>query len=258
MSETQPLPPPIEATTPPPTSLGAKLFNVFATPGEVFAEVKNAPASAANWLVPAIISAVIGVIYVLVIFSQPAIQHQMRDAQDKAMEQRVKDGKMTAAQKEQAEAIMEKFSGVIKITGAVGAIASSFVRILWWGFVLWGLGRWVLKSRLPYMKAVEVAGLGMMIPALGAVVTLLLVISQGSMYATPSLAFLVDDFDLNNKRHVLLAATNIFNFWLVGVMAVGLAKLSGAKLGRAALTLATFWLALELVFVFTGLGQFAM
>ena len=38
-------------------SLAARLLNVFATPGDVFDDVKVAPASTANWLVPALLLA---------------------------------------------------------------------------------------------------------------------------------------------------------------------------------------------------------
>lgn len=251
------MPPTIEPAKPA-SPLIAKMFNVFATPGEVFDEVKASPLSAATWLWPALLASVTGVVFALVAFSQPTIQQQMRDMQDRALEQRVKDGKMTSAQKEQAEAVMEKFAGIAQIAGAVGAVLASFVRIFWWGFVLWGLARWAFKAPVVYMKAVEVAGLGMMITVLGAVVTLLLVVNQGSLSATPSLAFLVEEFDPANKKHLLLGAVNLFNLWLVGVMAVGLAKLAGAAFGRAALTLGVFWVALELMFIFTGLGQFAL
>ena len=60
-------------------SLTARLFNVFADPGEVFEEVKNGKPSAANWMVPALVFALAGVISVVVIFSQPAIVQQIHD-----------------------------------------------------------------------------------------------------------------------------------------------------------------------------------
>ena len=46
---------PPEAPPPPAMSLVGRLLNVFATPGDVFQEVKAAPETAANWLVPALI-----------------------------------------------------------------------------------------------------------------------------------------------------------------------------------------------------------
>ena len=43
-----------------------------------------------------------------------------------------------------------------------------FARVFWWAFILWLLGRLFLKVRFGYPKALEVAGLGLMISVLGA------------------------------------------------------------------------------------------
>ena len=105
----------------PTMSLPARLLNVFAVPGEVFTEVKSTQSLTSNWLVPAICSAVIGVIASFIIFSQPAVIQQLREQQTKVMEQQVKAGKMTQAQADQAQAIIEKFTGptTMKIIGSV-------------------------------------------------------------------------------------------------------------------------------------------
>ena len=242
------------------TSLAARMANVFAAPGEVFDEVKNAPPSVANWLVPAVLLALVGIVYASVLFSQPSIQQQIREQQEQAIEQMVKDGKMTQAQADQALAAMEKFSGptMMKVYGSFGAVIGSLIKILWWGFVVWILARWLFKVRVPYMKAVEVAGLAAMISVLGAIVSLLLAVTMGNMFATPSLALLVDDFSPTNKKHLLLGAVNFFNLWLVGVLAAGLARLGGVSFGKAALILFGFWTALELVFIFSGVGRMAL
>ena len=241
------------------TSLAARMANVFATPGEVFDEVKNAPPSVANWLVPAVLLALVGILYSLVLFSQPSIQQQIREQQEQAIEKQVKDGKITQAQADQAQAALEKFSGpaMMKVFGSFGAVIGSFVKILWWGLVIWALARWFLKARFPYLRAVEVAGLAAMISVLGALVSLLLAVTMGNMFATPSLALLVDEFSATNKIHLLLGAVNFFNLWLVAVLAVGLARLSGVSFGKAALILFGFWTALELALIFAGAGQMA-
>ncbi|MEO8429518.1 MAG: YIP1 family protein, partial [Verrucomicrobiota bacterium] len=155
---------------------------------------------------------------------------------------------------------MEKFTGpgMMKVFGSVGAIIGSFVKIFWWGFVIWALARWLFKVEFPYMRAVEAAGLAAMFGVLGAIVSLLLAVTMGSMFATPSLALLVDEFSPANKTHLLLGAVNFFNLWLVGVLAFGLSRLSGISFGKAALVLFCFWTALELAFIFAGAGQMAL
>ncbi len=83
-------------------SLAARLENIYAVPGDVFAEIRAAGPSVANWLVPVLIACAVGVASVFVVFSQPAIQQQIREKQSAAMEKRfgemVKAGKMTQEQ----------------------------------------------------------------------------------------------------------------------------------------------------------------
>src|SRR4051812_13913953 len=93
--------PPIPETTPaapvPAMPLVSRLLNIFADPGEVFERVKSGPASAANWLVPALISTVVGIISAIVIFSQPGITQKMHEQQVQEIEKRVQAGLMKQA-----------------------------------------------------------------------------------------------------------------------------------------------------------------
>jgi len=242
------------------TALWSRLLNVFAAPGEVFEEVKNSKHSVSNWLAPAFIYIVVGVISAFVIFSQPAIVQQLRDQQTKVMDDQVKAGKLTQAQADQALAAMDKFAGpaMMKIFGSVGAVFGSFAHIFWWAFVLWLMAQLIFKTKIPYLKAAEVAGLTTMILVLGAVVTILLTVITGKLGMTPSLALTIGDFDIKNKVHLLLAAVNIFSFWQIGVSACGLARLTGKPFSKALLLVLLYWLAFTLFFVGIGFGQMAM
>lgn len=241
-------------------SLAARLLNVFAVPGEVFTEVRSARASTLNWLVPALCSAVIGVVSAIIIFSQPAVVQQLREQQTKAMDQQVQSGKLTQAQADQALSVMEKFVGptMLKIFGSAGAVVVSFVHVIWWGFVLWFLSKLFLKVSIPFPKTLEVAGLAMMINVLGAIVAMLLIVNFGRIGATPSLALTVSNFDASRKSHLFMGAANVFYFWLVGVMSVGLAKLAGVPFLRAAWLVLTYWVLQESFFILVGLGQLAL
>lgn len=262
MDQPPPLPeaPPPAAPQQPSMTLLARLLNVFAVPGDVFDDTKTARPCAANWLVPALIACVVGIVAAVIMFSQPTIQQQVREQQEKAMEQQVKAGKLTQAQADQAMDMVEKFTGptMMKVFGAVGAVVVSFVRLFWWGLVLWLLGRFALKAHFSYMKTVEIAGLASMIAILGAVVTLLLIVNLGKLFSTPSLALAVSDFDAKNKSHLLLGAVNVFTFWQVAIMSVGLARLAAVPWARAVLVVFSFWLIWTLALVFSGLGQFTM
>ena len=257
--ETAPANPDLEAK-PAQTTIWSRLLNVFAAPGEVFEEVKNSRPGVANWLVPAFVYIVVGVISAFVMFSQPAIVQQIHDQQAKVMDQQVKAGKLTQAQADQALGMMDKFAGptMLMVFGSAGAVFGSFIHIFWWAFVLWLMGLLFLKTKIPFLKTVEVAGLTTMILVLGAVVTILLTVITGKLGMTPSLALAVGEFDMKNRIHLLLAAMNIFSFWQIGVTACGLARLTGAPFSKALLLVFLYWLAFTLFFIGIGFGQMAM
>jgi hypothetical protein len=236
-------------------SLAARLLNVFAVPGAVFGELKLAPPAISNWLVPVLLGAIVGVIYAFIILSQASVQKQFQDRQTAIMDDAMKSGKLSAQDRKTAEKLTNPTS--LKIFGAAGAVAGSFGNALWWGFVLWFSARRVLKVPVPFGKALEVSGLSMMINVLSLIVTVLLIVNFGRSSA-PNLEVIAKDFDMTRKGHLFLAAANVFSFWVVGVLSVGLAKLADVPYLRAAWLVLTFWVLEQSFLVISGVGQLAM
>jgi hypothetical protein len=239
----------------PPMSIAARLLNVFAIPGEVFDEVKAARTKVSNWLVPVFLSAVIGALSVSIAFAQPAVQQQLREQQTRVLDKQVKAGSITQADADKLLATLERAQGPLMTAGVV---ALSFLRIFWWALILLLLGRWFFRASFGYAKALEVAGLALMISVLGSVVSLLLTVNLARLFATPSLALAVHDFDTTRKSHVFLGAANVFAFWQISVIAVGLAKLAGAPFFRAVMLVLACWLLQESVLIMLGFGQLAL
>jgi hypothetical protein len=81
-----------------------------------------------------------------------------------------------------------------------------------------------------------------------------------TLFATPNLALAVSDFDASKKSPLLLGADNVFSFWFVGVLSVGLAKLASVPFLRAAWFVFAFWLIQQSLFMLLAgvLGQFAL
>ena len=246
-------------------SLAARLLNVFAIPGEVFAGVKASRICVGNWLLPALLSVVVAVFAAVVLVSQPAFQRQLGDRMDqytKALGQQVKAGKVKQVDADRAVAVIRAFMSppALKTLLSMAAALVGVVRVFWWAFVLWVLSRLFLKVRLGYPKALEVAGLGLMISVLGTVVMLLLMVNLPQPFGTPNLALTVSDFDASRRSPLLLGVANVFAFWLMGVLSVGLGKLAGVPFLRAAWFVFAAWLIQESCFVLLGgvLGQFAL
>lgn len=241
-------------------SLPARLLNVFAVPGDVFEDVKNSRYTWTNWAVPVVVCIIVTVLSVLVMFAQPAIQQQIREQQVKAMDAQVEAGKMTREQADQALQVVDKFMGptMLKAMGVIGAIVVTVLRLLWWGLILWALASIVFKLNPGFLKLLEVAGLALMIVALGQLVTLLLTVNLARMFATPSLGLLVENFDATRKSHLMLGAANVFSFWHVGVIASGFSRLLGVPFFRGALVVFAFWLIQEMLLILAGAGQMAL
>lgn len=237
-------------------SLGSRLFNIFATPGDVFQEVKTGSASTANWLVPALILIVVSWVAAAVIFSQDSIKHQLSEITDQAIQKQVERTHMSEQQAEQARAMGEKWAAISsKIGAAVAPVFGGLVTPFFWGLIVWLVGAKVLKGNFPYMKAVEVVGLANMVSVLEVIVKTLLIVGLGNLYAAPSLVLLVKEFDPQNTTHSVLALVNVMTFWLLAVRAIGLARLSGASVAKAALWVVGIWATYTGVLV--GLGALA-
>ena len=174
----------------------------------------------------------------------------------KAMELQVQKGKLTQEQADQALEMVEKFTTptIMRISGAVGSGVVSFVRVFWWAFALWLLSLLLIRVKIPYLKALEVTGLSSLIGTLGILVTLLLQINLGRTTATPSLALAVNDFNPDNKLHLVMGALNLVQVWMILVMAVGLSRLTGVPFFRASLLVLAFYFLQTSALVLMGAG----
>lgn len=246
ITETQP-----QAPKPPTMSVAARLLNVFAIPGEVFEEVRATAASTANWLVPALLLIAISWIGATLVLSQDSIRQQLNELTDKSIEQQVSKNRMSEAQADKAREIGQITTKVGMIAGPVFiALATPF----WWGLILWLAGAKVMKAGFPYGKAVETAGLANMIAVLDALVRTLLILVTGNLFAAPSLAMLLKNYDPQNTLHSLLALGNLMMFWLLAIRAIGLARLARVSFARAAAWVFGIWAAYTSLVLALGLG----
>lgn len=242
-----------------PMSLGARLVNVFAAPGELFAAVAAAPFSIANWLVPTAIVGLIGLIANLVIFGQPALMQQVVEAQDRELQKRVESGKIRAEDAERAKEVMRGIGmTVMRVAGGVGAVVAALLTPLWWGWLAWMVARWVFRAPLPYLRAVEVAALAGLIGAVGTLVAVFLAVGLGRLFAGPHLGMLVTDFDMTRRLHLAMGAVNFFSLWQMLLVAMGMARLMGRPWVPVAVVWMGVWAGYKAIAVILGLAQFAL
>lgn len=255
-SSSQPVP---ENPVPSGSSLGSRLTNVFVSPTEVFDEVKAGPPTPSNWIAPLVAATIVGIIYVMMIFSQPAVIQSMKEAQDKKFEdvqKRVTEGKMTQKQADDIRATADKFMtpSFLKVIGILGSVVGNLIGLFLTAAVVWLVGKSAFHANFAFMKSVEVAGLALMITVLGAIIKLLLNIIYGNTYMTAGPVLFLSHFDHTNKVHLLLAALSVTSLWYVAVLSAGLARLSGASFYKAAVLMFGLWAILTLgpIWLFVG------
>ena len=234
----------------PATSLMARMVNVFATPGEVFDEVKHARPATANWLVPVLLAIVIGIISIVTIYSQPAVIQQIRDQQGKVFDDQVKAGKMTQAQADQAQAAAGKIMGpaMMEILGSVSVVIMVFIRLFWWALVLWLLGKWFFQADYTYEKALEVTGLAFTLTILASIVVTLVCVLLGRLTLI-NLALLDPNGSPQGFLHMIMSSLDLFDIWLAAIISVGLARLANVSWGKAATVTGAYWILMQLFII---------
>jgi hypothetical protein len=238
-----------------PMSFSDKLVGVFASPSELYDNVRQTPPTSSNWVIPTLILVVVGVIMAYLITSNPTLSDQMKrmasEQMERGLQKQLAAGKMTQEQANQARDQMSGMgaTGTLIFTYA-SAVLGPFFALFLGGLVFWLLGKGVMKATSPYMKVVEVVGLTFFIGTLESVVTTILAIGMNSIFASPSLALLISDFSIENKMHLLAASINVFTFWTLTVTGIGLARLFQKDVPKVLVLVFALWVLWTLFKVF--------
>lgn len=237
-------PPPIASPAPPtpgvtPTSLTARLFNVLVAPGEVFEEVKNSPPNTGNWLVPMLIFMVLGCVSAVLILSQEPIKQQLREQYRGYLQIQVDKGILP---KERLDTVVDTYVAFAPISQVIGAAVIAAIEPFWWGIIIWVIGAKIWKQDFALLKGVEVAGLTLSILILGAIVHTLLAIILSNQFAFLNLALLFKVTDPNNPYFMPLTLAEVLTIWAMIVRSIGLARLGGRSVPRAAVWVFGIWL----------------
>ncbi len=225
-------------------SLAGRMFNILATPGDVFSQVKASKPNLWNWFAPAILLLVIGWIGATIIFSQDSIRQQLNEITARATEKQIERSHMSKEQAEQVRAMSEKVGGIATTVGAYGyPVFEGVIMPLIWGLVIWLVGTKAMRGNFGFVQALEVAGLALMILALDSLLKSLLVLATGNIFAAPGPSLLIKEFDPQNPLHSLMVKVDALTFWALAIRALGLARLSGRSFARAAAWIFGLWFA---------------
>ena len=232
------------------------LLNVFSSPGDAFEGLKPSPARASVWLIPMIIVILIASGFTYVMFTNPTLKDQFTQAQEQALQKSVDSGKITQAQADQQREGMEKMGGMFIAFGIIGSVI--FFSIMFFGaaLVLWLAGKMAMGSTAGYGKYLEIYGLSSWIGILGGIITLLMVIGMGSLYASPSAALAVlSNYNAMDNVHKILSALNIFSIWQAAVIGIGMGKIADKSTGLGMGIAFGLWVVWVAITVFLGFAR---
>lgn len=220
-------PPPIpdaiefdEATPPPPMSEGGRLVGVFFSPGETFKDIAARP----RWWVPVLIGMIATTAF-LYLFGQRVGWEQFMRQQ---MAQSGQLQSMDAAQRAQVEAVQARIIPII--TWGAGLVGPIFAAVVIAG-VLSFLSNVVMGAGIAFKNVVAAVTYGTLPNLVKSVLSLVV------MYLKPP-----EEFDLQNPLMVnaaaflpsdaalwmktLGASFDLFTFWCIALIAIGLAAAS--------------------------------
>ncbi|MEX1138436.1 MAG: YIP1 family protein [Bacteroidota bacterium] len=231
-------------TSPEDSSLGTTIANVFASPSEAFQGLSSTSPKATNWVLPMILMAALGVLFVYLIFSNDAIKTQIFDMQAQQFEKAVAEGRMTQQEADQVRDQMQKTGmGLFMVFGSLPILIFTAAYFFLGALFLWLASKILWKSPLKYGKYLEAYGIASWIGVLGSVVTMGMVLGMNSMFSTPSLGLLfADTYDATDTMHKFASAFNIFSVWQAVVTGIGLGSLAGKPVRNGIVIAVVLWL----------------
>lgn len=235
--------------------LGSRITNIFASPSEAFDGLKTSPSRSSHWVIPFVISALLGVLFVYLMYTNETIRGQIYDMQAKGFEEAVESGRMTQQQADQIRDQMEQTGlGMWMAFGSIPILIFTALFFFVGALFLWLASKVMWKTPLKYGKYLEVYGLATWIGILGALVYMAMVFAMNSMWATPSAGLVfMDGYDPSNTMHKFASALNVFSVWQAVVTGIGLAKLADKPAGTGIGVAVVLWIVWVAVGVPLGL-----
>jgi hypothetical protein len=227
--------------------------DLFAAPTELFDNIRDTPPTHSTWVIPLLIFCLAAVGMYFFLLTNDAIVGQIQGIMDKQFEKALAEGRMTQAQADQAAQFMNPSSPWPKLIQSVSVVLLSAAMLFVMALLYWLVGKFVMKGDAPYMKVVEVVGIVLLVGALGKVVGGLMSYASSSIFADASLSFFVAEFDPENKLHVFLSACNVFTFWSLGLVALGLARLFRRDFPKVLVLVLALWALFALLALLTGI-----
>jgi len=237
-----------------PISKTDAMVGVFTEPGNTFANI--AAVKGNYWLMPIIISVVIGIIAVFIGQMDPQLFGDMMSKQRKKMvekmDEQVKEGKMTQEQAQQSIEQSEKFmnpEGIFfKLIAFGGSIIGTFMILIVLS-LLYLLGLKIFKAQFDFINILNVVGLAMLISAIGGLIAIVLSILVGHLTGV-GLGLILKEESVGEKMYGLITKLDVFTIWFYTVISIGLSKVARVPMAKSATLVFGIWVVYILITTF--------
>jgi hypothetical protein len=218
----------------------ADIFNVLATPSEVFEEIKIRP----RWRAPVLVTSISGV--AIGWFMIPAIQQPLQSIYERSFGE---DG---------AGVAMSSMIKAYFVSEVIVRTAAIFVRWLLFSFILYGMVRLSVKKSSLYLKQVfSLVAYSEIIFVTMSILTVLIIYVIGlDNIETPSDTVIFKGLDLfldrggkNVELATFLANVNVFSLWYILIIAFGINMFTGQNKIRSVAISGIAWLCWSVISV---------
>ena len=121
----------------------------------------------------------------------------------------------------------EGFRAFVLFSSVIHLIVGVALTFLGSTLVLWLVGSFLANDRLEFRNVMSVSAVGLSVPILGGVATVLLILATGNLEARFSLGFLLGGPDSMSLLGHLMDSFHLFHLWYVVVLGAGLSSLTG-------------------------------
>jgi Yip1-like protein len=234
------------------------MTGVITEPGDTLEAVKTST-KRNYWVTPIIILGVIYLVSSFLVMNDEELYSEIKEKQMTAMKERldkaVKEGKMTQEQVnesiEKADKMFSKSNPLFYVFPFFGVVMV-FISLFFRGLIFWGALK-LFKGTASYILVICVLGLAAVIDSIQAVIDTVMAIFMGKLNANIGPALLFSKEAVGDKMMTFLAHFDLFNFWWLIVVGIGLAKVSNLKSSQTLPVVIALWLVWISATTFLGL-----
>lgn len=238
-----------------------KMIGVFSEPASMFGKIVRFPIKNIDWVIPAIIYALIAIAVNALIMTNAEIKQQLIDKQleelSKTFDEQVEKGYLT---REQADEQYEKAEELITGGGfgAIGTViqaVSTFIFIFLLLFIISGIHfmicKFILKGDGSFNSVLVVNGLAYYIGALQALAMLIIALATSKFMSGVSIGALMG-LEKSTIDGKILNMLDPFTIWSLYVIGIGLSKVFKASSAK------NYLIAIYALWFFWGMATFGI